>query len=281
MATSKTNGRYMHLLNDFGFKHVFNRKKNLIHFLNALFQGKETIQDIEYIPLEQLGARKEDRIAIFDVFCKNEQGESILLEMQNIPQVHFAERVLYYSAVSVVRQAVKGKWDYSWKSVYLIGVLNFVPKELKTEDDSYIEHIGLMNRRTKEDFLDKQHFIFVVLPKFNKQPEELSSSLDHWLYVLKHSGKLESQPEAIRGEVFDELFEDIEINRLTPEDMEQYGKSGIRFADYPIFTAYGKEEGIIEGKIEVSKKLMAMGFSVQDISKITGLTLAQIRKLKI
>ena len=114
----------------------------------------------------------------------------------------------------------------------------------------------------------------------------------HW--GLSH---LSSQPEAIRGEVFDELFEDIEINRLTPEDMEQYGKSGIRFADYPIFTAYGKEEGIIEGKErgiiegekrgilkrnqQISKKLLKMGFSIQDISKITGLTLTQIQKLNV
>ena len=290
MAATKTNGRYMNLLNDFGFKRVFGKKENLIHFLNELFQGKEQIKDIEYIPPEQLGTKQEERIAIFDIYCQNEQGEYILLEMQNIPQTHFAERLMYYSAVSIVTQAAKGKWDYAWKSVYLIGVLNFIPKELKA-DEAYIEYIGLMNKRTKEDFLNKQHFIFVVLPKFNKKLHELAGYLDYWLYVLKHSGKLESQPAVIRGEVFDELFEDIEINKLTSEDMEQYGKSGIRFADYPIFTAYGREEGIIEGEkrgiekgerkgfYEVARKALREGLPIDMISKLTGLTPRQIRRL--
>ncbi|MDR0866094.1 MAG: Rpn family recombination-promoting nuclease/putative transposase, partial [Candidatus Symbiothrix sp.] len=222
----------MNLLNDWGFKYVFNKEENLIHFLNLLFEGREEIKSITYLPTEQLGKTEEDRKAIFDVYCRNDRGELILLEMQNIPQVHFQDRSLFYSAFPLRNQAIKGEWDFELKSVYVIGILNFTPQG--KADEQYIERICLINECTKKQYSDKLNFINILLPKFNKTLEELSDYLDCWLYILKHSKEMETQPEEIQGELFDELFKDIEIKRLKGENMEAYKgyrSSELRYED--------------------------------------------------
>ena len=57
-------------------------KEILIGFLNALFDGKQVIEDVIYLNTEHLGSKEPDRRAVFDVYCENEKGEKILIEMQ-------------------------------------------------------------------------------------------------------------------------------------------------------------------------------------------------------
>jgi predicted transposase/invertase (TIGR01784 family) len=312
---SETTGRFINLLNDWGFKYIFGKKENLIHFLNEIFQEKEKITDIAYLPTEQFGKTEKERIVVFDVYCKNDRGELILLEMQNIPQAHFYERSLLYSTELIRSQAVKGEWNYELKAVYVIGILNFIPIE-SANDEQYVDRVSLFNERTKKKFLDILNFIYVILPKFNKRQEELKSQLDDWLYILKHSKELEAQPETIQGEPFDEVFKEIEIKRLTPTNMKAYKYSELKYEDFPRFiTDYadmeaekrvtervteritkrvtervtervmkkgileGEKRGILEGKRKISKNLLEMGMSISDISKATGLTLKQIQQL--
>jgi hypothetical protein len=246
--------KLMNLLNDWSFKYIWSKEKNLIHFLNLLFRGKEEIKSIVYLPTEQIKKREKDRQAVFDVFCKNDRDELILLEMQNLKQEHFEDRSLYYSTFSIQKQAIRGKWNFELKAVYVIGILNFV---------------------------------YITLPKFNKKLEEITNRLDYWLYILRHSKEMKSQPEIFREEIFDELFEDIEVEQLSEEKMEAYRSSELRYEDLYNYTNYAKKEGRMEGllegeiksKIEISKKLQEMRMPISEISKITGLTQKQILNL--
>jgi predicted transposase/invertase (TIGR01784 family) len=43
--------------------------------------------------------------------------------------------------------------------------------------------------------------------------------------------------------------------------------------------AEGKEEGKLEGKAEVAKNLLALGMSVQEVAKLTGLPVTELEKL--
>jgi hypothetical protein len=81
-------GHYMNLKGDWRFKFIFYQKAFLIHFLNEILEGKEEIKDIIYLLPEQLGKREEDRKAIFDAYCCTKNSEIIIIEMQNMPQVH-------------------------------------------------------------------------------------------------------------------------------------------------------------------------------------------------
>ena len=95
--------RYINPYTDFGFKWLFGKEKNkaiLIDFLNAIFDGMEVIEDLEYRPNEHLGSGPEDRHVIFDVYCVTKTGEHIIVEMQNVRQSAFRDRMLFYAAAS-------------------------------------------------------------------------------------------------------------------------------------------------------------------------------------
>jgi predicted transposase/invertase (TIGR01784 family) len=126
------------------------------------------------------------------------------------------------------------------------------------------------------------------LPKFKKTQKELKDDLDYWLYILKHSRKMQSHPETIKENTFfRELLESIKLEQLKGKSMKAYRNSELRYEDLHNFTSFAKEEGIIEGerrgiinsKYQISGKLLEMGMSISDISKATGLTPQQIRQI--
>ena len=52
-------------------------------------------------------------------------GEHIIVEMQNVRQSAFRDRMLFYAAAPIRKQAPKGAWDFKLKRVYSIGILKF------------------------------------------------------------------------------------------------------------------------------------------------------------
>jgi predicted transposase/invertase (TIGR01784 family) len=115
----------------------------------------------------------------------------------------------------------------------------------------------------------------------------LETGLDRWLFCFTHLHELKEQPEMLKGEIFDNLFEITEINKLMPQDMEAYETSVRDYWKSRIDKDYywreglrdGIEEGEKRGKLEISKKLLEMGIPISDIVKATGLTSKQIRQI--
>ena len=106
-----TGERYINPYTDFGFKKLFGTPLNkdlLISFLNALFDGKEVIEDLTYINSENLGLHIGDRKAIFDVYCQNDKGEKFIIEMQKAEQKYFKDRSVYYASFPIQQQAKSG-----------------------------------------------------------------------------------------------------------------------------------------------------------------------------
>lgn len=61
MGTEGIRDRYINPYTDFGFKKLFGTDMNkelLISFLNALLEGKEEIEEITYLNVEQMGDRE-------------------------------------------------------------------------------------------------------------------------------------------------------------------------------------------------------------------------------
>ena len=92
--------RYINPYTDFGFKKLFGTEMNkdlLISLLNALFHGHEVVRDVTYLNGEHFGDSLLDRKAIFDVYCENEQGEKFIVEMQNVFQQFYRDRMCFYA----------------------------------------------------------------------------------------------------------------------------------------------------------------------------------------
>ena len=132
-----TNGRrqkFIDLMSDFGMKRVFGSEENkdaLICLLNTIIKDVN-IKEVTHLRNEQTPITIELKKTIFDLYCKTDQGEKIVIEVQRVSQPTFIDRALYYSTYPIIDQIKLGGKDYDLKRVYMICLLNFdlpgVPK---------------------------------------------------------------------------------------------------------------------------------------------------------
>ena len=280
---------------DFGFKLLFGTPVNkdlLIGFLNALFRGEQEITDVTYLNAEQLGRAEWDRKAVFDVYCENVKGERFIVEMQKARQKYFKDRSVFYSTFPIREQAKVGDWDYELKSVYTVGVLNFVFDEDKDDEEYYHHEVKLMDVGRKEVFYEKLTFIYLEMPKFRKREDELETLFDKWMFVLKNLATLLDRPAALQERVFKRLFETAEIARFSESEMRDYEESlkNLRDLGNVLNTAKeegrkeGRKEGIEEGEkrksMEMALRMREDGMPLEVIAKYTGLSVEEIQNLK-
>ena len=286
--------KFINPFTDFGFKRLFGSEFNkelLIDFLNEVLDHQPSITELTYLNTEHVGRSPLDRKAIFDVYCRNEQGERFIIELQNIKQLYFKDRSLFYSTFPIQEQAEKGKdWDYRLAPVYTIGILDFMFED-KGKAERYTYEVKLIETKTQEIFYDKLTFIYLEMPSFTKSEEELETKFDKWLYVLKHLSSFQERPVALQERIFSKLFEAAEIAQLKPEDMNTYQESLKVYRDnqntmnYAIETAKkeARLEGLKEGQLaerqKIAKSLKAQGVSPALISKSTGLSVQEIEQL--
>lgn len=278
--------RYISLLTDFGFKRIFGTDLNkdlLINFLNSLFNGEEVIKDVKYLNSENVGDVFTERKAIFDVYCENEQGEKLIVEMQNAYQTFFKDRSLFYSTFPIREQAPKGSdWNFCLKKVYVVALLNFKMSDEAFDTSDTIHTIALMDTKTNKIFNAKLIFKYVEVGRFDKTDEELTSLSDKWMFVLKNLSRLNNRPSSLREKIFSRLFDAAAIARFTPTELREYEDSLKAYRDIKnsldTAEAKGREEGINIANLAIAKRMLSDGMDMELVLKYTGLTEEQIKK---
>ena len=292
-------GRYINPYTDYGFKYLFGTEPNkefTLALVNALLRGKEVIKSLTLLPTEQLGDTKDDRRSVFDVYCENEQGEKVIIEMQKADQQWFKDRSVYYSSFPIRQQGEKGRWRFGLKAIYTIDILDFVFDEDKDDKEYYHHTVQLMEVDKKVVFYDKLTYIYLEMPKFQKTEDELATMTDKWLYALKHLPRLLERPTALQERIFKKFFDVAEIGNLSKEEYAKYFESekiyydndgAIRTAE-----AKGRAEGLAEGlekglaegieegqhkeKAETVRRLSQMGLTLEQIAQGTNLTIEEV-----
>jgi predicted transposase/invertase (TIGR01784 family) len=284
MIMSLLKDKYINPLTDFGFKKLFGTEPNkilLIDFLNQILPEKHRIKDLSYSRNEQLGLNELDRKAIFDLYCVGESGERFIVEVQKAKQNFFKDRSIYYASFPIQEQAQKGDWDYRLEAVYTVGILDFIFDDHKS-DEELLHTVELKNQRC-EVFYDKLKFIYIELPKFKKQEDELETHFDKWLYVFRHLSSLQDRPRKLQDRIFEKLFEAAEIARFSPEERDAYEDSLKYYRDLKNVVDTSREEGVQEGiekrNFEIAKKMKEKGMSKSEITELTGLNDKEINDL--
>ena len=254
---SKMSGRYINPYTDYGFKYLFGtepNKENTLELVNALLQGREHIRSLTLIPTEQLGDTQDDRRSVFDVYCENEQGDKIIIEMQKADQPWFKDRSVYYSSFPIRSQGEKGKWLFGLKAVYTIGILNFVFDDDKDNEEYYHHVVQLMDVEKKTVFYDKLTYIYLEMPKFRKTEDELVTMTDKWLYALKHLPDLLERPKALQDRIFKKFFDVAEIAALSKEEYAKYWESEKVYYDNDGAIRTAEAKGLAKGRAEGEAK---------------------------
>ena len=301
MALEGLQERYVNFYTDFAFKKLFGTEVNkdlLISFLNALLSGEEEIKDLTYLNTEHLGEHEEERKAVFDVYCVNEKGERFLVEMQKAEQRFFKDRSVYYSTFPIREQGPKGNWNYELKAVYTIGILNF---SFDDSDPNYYHHeVKLVDMKTMKVFYDKLTYIYLEMPKFRKTENELENLFEKWLYAISHLPALMERPKALREAVFEKFFRVAEIACFTQQERVAYEGSLKNYRDWYSIAetaeyrgwerghsrglSEGRAEGRAEGRNEekrlIAEYMIKMGMTVDDVCRITGLSMEEVENIR-
>lgn len=137
-------------------------------------------------------------------------------------------------------------------------------------------------------FYDKLIYIYLEMPHFNLDEQDLKSSLDKWLFFLKHLENFQSIPSIFQNEIiFMEAFQKAELAKLAPPELGSYENSLKIYRDLKnvIDTARdeGQDEGRYEGRrprgIEMATELKINGVPIEIIVKTTGLSEKEINNL--
>ena len=279
-------GKYLSPKADLTFKLVFAEHKDLmISLLNALLPLAEDspIISIEYETPEMLPERYGGKNSVVDVRCKDARGRRFLVEMQMNWDEEFKKRVIMNASKAVMKQVGKAELFSLIQPVFSLNLLN---DKMKGEaPDEFYHDYAILNVDHPECSLDYLRFVFVELPKFQPRNIMEKKMAVLWLRFL-------TEINEDTDEVPAELLENADINKalgiveksaMTEEQLYAYE----RFWD-----AVNRESVLAEGKYadgraegernkahDIAKNLKALGMSVSDISKSTGLSPDEIEKL--
>ena len=302
--------KYLDLFTDFGFKKIFGEEANkaiLIDFFNALLPDITPIKDLYFKKNEQLGVNINDRKAVFDIYCENELGEKIIVEMQKSKQNYFKERTIYYSTFPICEQAEKGIWDFNLKAVYCISLIDFTFSDaLDDKQPNDVVYDVMLRYKTGKTFYDKLTYVYLEMPNFNKTEAELVTRLDKWLFFIKNLESFQSIPEIFKGDVvFMEAIAKSELAQMDEAEMDNYQGSmksyrdSINQTNYAIKTAVetaikeekmvaekalkeekeASEKAVKEEKLAIAKALKNNGVDTAIIAQTTKLTIEEIEKI--
>lgn len=273
--------KYINPFTDYGFKRLFGEEPNkdlLLDFLNELLKEEQgTITELTYLKNENLGTTELNRKAIFDLYCTNAKGERFIVELQKTKQKFFKDRTIYYSTFPIQEQAKKGsEWDFELEKVYTIAILDFEFDEDKKYPEKFRYDVKLKELEIDEVFSDKINFIYLEMPKFNKEIDQLETRFDKWLYLIKNLHKLDRIPEKLKENIFLKLFETAEIAKFSQQEYQDYENSLKYYRDLK----NSLDTARFDEKQDIAKKMISRGMEISLISDMTGLTEKEINELR-
>ena len=271
---------------DFGFKKLFVDPKNkslLISFLNSILErkGQDRIADAIITDPNNFPVVSGDRHSIVDVRCKDERGKNYIIEIQVEDERNFPQRCVYYAARALTLQ-LDVKQDYKEiMPVIFLGILGFKLFPWK----HYLSHLLITDQITKEQAFDVCEWHIVELPKFKKTETEVVTDADRWLYLFKNAADLSSVPTCLeKAKETEHAMEILDRHLWSKEDVERFERAlhAERVQRSVMETAgqIGEERGEQKKTIAVAKQMLVEGLPVNLISKVTGMSEEEIKKIK-
>ncbi|MEQ9353933.1 Rpn family recombination-promoting nuclease/putative transposase [Coleofasciculus chthonoplastes] len=283
---------------DFAFKKIFGSEQNpeiLISFLNSLlYGGHPHITDLEIINPYLAPKIQGIKDTFLDVKAKLTDETTVIIEMQVLNLSGFEKRILYNAAIAYSIQLEPGD-DYTLLNPVI--ALTLTDFEMFEDLPQVISNFVLKEKKVLTDYpINDLELVFVELPKFTKELDELETLADKWIYFIKCARVLETIPEAMaQVPEIRKAFEVANQANLTRKELEALLQREMYIHDQrnAIKLALrqgiqvgreqgiqvGREQGIQESKVEMARKMLGI-VDEDTISQITGLNLEEVRRLR-
>jgi len=264
---------------DIVFKKIFGQHPNLIKsFLNGILplpKGR-LIKSITYLTPEQSPRIPSLKNTIVDVKCTDQKGRIFIVEMQMTWSQSFLKRFLFDTSKAYVQQLERGKHYDNLCPVYGVALVN---REFEDKTEDWFHHYRLTNTKDLGKALEGLELLFLELPKFNPKTFEDRKVGALWLRFLREAEDLEDIPEEFQNNP--EIAMAMELaqeSAYTPEELAVYDE----YLDAIRVEGTVRADALAEGREEEKKKMARImlqeGIDIEKISKITGLSVGEIKK---
>ena len=267
---------------DYAFKKIFGSSESkdiLISFLNAMiYDGNPTIADLEIIN-PNLPPRVEGlKDTYLDVKAKLADGTLVIIEMQVLNVESFGKRVLYNAAKTYALQLQKGEGYRMLRPVIALTLTDF---EMFKNSDRLISRFVYKEETTNLKYTDNNiELIFVELPKFTKQVDQLETLADKWIYFMKYAMTITDVPEIMDSvPEIHQAFDIANQVNLSPEELEDIERREMFIYDQQGAILKAAQEARQEEKLAIARQLLDR-LDDATIGQTTGLSIEDVRNLR-
>jgi len=213
----------------------------------------------------------------FDLFAEDKKNR-IIVDIQHRRYYDHYDRFLHYHCTALLEQVVSSSNYKTGLQVYTLVIL--------TSGDKHKTDLSITDFEPKRldgtGIGETQHKIIYACPKY--VTDKTPAPYKEWLEAINDSLDEEVEENDYNNETIKEVFNLIKKNLTTPQE---YTRMRNEYADDRYIKdeqQKAKEKGIKEGREEGMKEnaqmMISEGLDLALITKITGLSIQQLKKLK-
>ena len=281
---------------DLVFRKLFGSEENkdiLLSFINSVLEGNIKLTDLTLKNPYNLADYLKGKNSILDIKATDKDGNWYDIEMQLNEQKFYGKRAIYYWS-KVYSDQIETAEDYEkLKKTIGIHLLDFD----YFKDERYFRRATIKDFDTNEIYekLNYMDMYFIEMKKFHKELGELKTALDKWITFFNQAYELEQEnlPKELEEKELTKAVEKLEKMYFDKKEREIYeAERKVRMDERAVLKTAeeigmergmerGLEKGIEKGKLEMAKKLLIAGVDINLIADSSGLSVEEIKKIKI
>jgi len=223
----------------------------------------------------------------YDIFAESKDNR-VIIEIQRVKYDYNFDRFLHYHMMAIA-ESQKSANDYKIEpTIYTIVVLT-APIAIEDKEGELLKNdilISDINPRDKEGNVVNIYGHQLIFLNPNFKTAKTPPAIKDWFNLILESIENPDNPKVnLKKKAIKKAVKLIESNNLTPEERrvakvaaasEETRKLVERRAK-----AEGQKEGEMKASLENAQKMLAEGFEVEMVSKITGLDAESINQLEM
>ena len=251
---------------DTAFKKAFGQPEIFCQFAEDVLGIKFHTDEVHrgYKFLEPIGQVDIE----YDLFAEDPESR-IVVEIQHVKEGHFYDRFLYYHLINLVEQVKNSKAYQFDRTVYTIVVLTSPYSESEMDFSVAITDFNPVNEFSRKVNVYPHQLVFVVPRMVNDQTP---SGIKAWLELVLDSLDGEMDENRYNSPIFERVIDAVKLDNISPAERRVL-KDEESWEDTLIDVRQKEKENI-------ARALIREGVSTEVITRTTGLTEAEIEKLR-
>jgi hypothetical protein len=157
--------------------------------------------------------------------------------------------------------------DFGFKRLFDFAQDELLATAEEVFEPDYLHEVALKDQHNRL-FYRKLKYLFIEMPRFNKQENELTTRFEKWIYFLKNLEDFSEIPAILNEPIFQEAFEVARVANFDQKELGEYQES---------YKNYNDLNNVIDSAVDKKVKeivlslLQHTNLSVAEIAKTTGL----------